>query len=75
MKKTFEIILQKAIEIVTSNHMKALYWGAFAMIVAGLMDLTSQALTSWDPHNLITIGAGLVFARITKELNKRSQGK
>jgi len=63
----FYIIIKN---FLTSKDMKAIYWTAFAQVIAGGLDLVITQLTAWNPDHLITIFAGLVIARITKRLNK-----
>jgi len=43
------------------------------MLTAGLFDLILQELIAWDSNNLITVIVGLIFAQITKELNKQKK--
>ena len=58
-----------AFDFLTSKHMKAIYWGAFAQLIAGSGDYLVQVLTAWNPDNMITVAIGLGVARITKYLN------
>lgn len=66
-------LIKKGFSIVwgffTSSDMKALYWYSFAQFVAAAGDILIQNLTAWDPNNMLTIAAGLIFSRITKRLN------
>lgn len=55
-----------------SKRMKALYWSTANMFFVGFLDLTLQNLTAWNPDNLVTVFAGLVFAQITKYLNNKA---
>lgn len=59
----------KAWGVLTSKRFKAFYWSTGTMALAGFFDLVLQDLTEWDPNNIITVIAGLVFAQITKYLN------
>ena len=52
------------------TRIKALMWSAGTMLAMGLLDLISQSLIEVNPDNLLTVCTGLIFAQITKELNK-----
>jgi len=69
--ETAKMLYDKAIEILTSKRMVATYWHAGTMLFAALSDIILQNLTAWNPDTMITVGAGLVFAQITKHLNTK----
>lgn len=53
------------------KRIKSFLWHSLTMLIAGGMDILLQTLTDWNPEAFITIAAGLVFAQITKYLNKK----
>lgn len=65
--------LKKIKEILISKRFTAFYWSSGAMLVAGFLDLVLQELQVWDGNHIVTVMAGLIFAQITKYLNKKSQ--
>ena len=68
--------MTKIIEIAKSERMikryKSFAWSVGAMIAAGVMDFCIDILTAWNPDNLITLCAGLIFSQITKYLNNKT---
>jgi len=52
------------------KRLKSLLWSSGTMLAAGLLDLAAQRLTEVNPDNIFTVCVGLVFAQITKALNK-----
>ena len=64
-------ILIKIGRVLVGKRFKAFYWHSGAMFFAGFLDLIVQELTAWNPDNIWTIFAGLVFAQITKYLNSK----
>lgn len=65
--------MHKINQLLTSKRFKSLYWSTGTMLTAGLFDLILQELIAWDSNNLITVIVGLIFAQITKELNKQKK--
>jgi hypothetical protein len=68
-------VLNKGKAVILSKRFQAFYWSTGTMAIAGFLDLVLQELTEWDPQNLITVGAGLAFAQVTKAMNNWYQGK
>ena len=75
MNKILSILKESwIIRILTSpefiKRLKSLLWSSGTMLIAGILDLVVQMLSEVNPDNIITICIGLVFAQITKQLNK-----
>jgi predicted Kef-type K+ transport protein len=68
-------LFTKIKSVLLSKRFQAFYWSTGTMAVAGFLDIVLQELTEWDPQNLITVGAGLAFAQVTKAMNNWYQGK
>ena len=66
-----EALIEKTLSTLVSKRFKAFYWHTGTMAFAGFLDLILQELVAWDANNMVTVLAGLIFAQITKELNKR----
>lgn len=66
----FEKLIKKIWSIFVSKRFKSFYWSMATMSIAGLLDLILQELIAWDPENIITVIVGLLFAQITKAINK-----
>jgi len=52
------------------KRFKSLLWTSGTMLLAAMLDLIAQTFTQVNPDNIITICIGLIFAQITKHLNK-----